>query len=117
MPGLFDGTSLERPVTCETCGKPHATCTCPRNAKGKVCLPKDQSPRVHRERLRGKWVTVITGLDPTATDLKALAKRLRSTCSAGGSASDECVEVQGDHRDRIVQILLEQGYAVKAAGG
>lgn len=117
MAGLFDGTALERPVTCEICGKSLAQCTCPRDEQGNVCLPKDQQVRIHREKRKGKWNTVITGLDPDANDLKALLKKLKNMCSAGGAIKDGHVEIQGDHRDRLVKLLVEQGYKAKAAGG
>ncbi len=117
MAGLFDGTSLERPVTCSVCEQSLADCTCPRGTDGNVCLPKDQQVRVHREKRKGKWNTVITGLDPKATDLNKLAKQFKNLCSAGGSAKDGHVEIQGDHRDRLVKLLKEQGYAAKASGG
>jgi len=117
MPGLFDGSKLEQPVTCPACGKASAACTCPRDAQGELCQPKDQDARVRREKRRGKWVTVVTGLDPAATDLKALAKQLKAKCSAGGSTTDDGIEVQGDHRDAIVTHLKSLGYPAKPAGG
>ena len=118
MSGLFDGTPLERPVTCATCLQPLKACRCPRNAAGDVLLPRDQAVRVRRERRRGgKTVTVITGLDPVAFDLKALLKELKSTCAAGGAVVDESVEIQGDHRERIVELMKARGFAAKAAGG
>jgi len=117
MAGLFDGTSLERPVTCHVCDKSLADCRCPRAADGEVCLPKDQQVRVHREKRKGKWNTVITGLDAAANDLNSIAKELKNICSAGGSAKDGHVEIQGDHRDRIVKLLAQKGYLVKASGG
>lgn len=115
--GLFDGTPLQQPVTCEHCGKSHAECDCPRGADGKVKLPRDQSPRVHRERRRGKWTTVITGLDGRATDLKKLLKELKGRFGAGGTTTDEGLELQGDHRDAVVAMLRERGYEAKASGG
>ncbi|MEM6259992.1 MAG: translation initiation factor [Planctomycetota bacterium] len=117
MPGLFDGTKLEQPVTCHTCDKTMADCDCPRDASGAVCLPKDQDARVRRERRRGKWVTVVTGLDPCASDLKQLAKALKAKCASGGSVTEDGLEVQGDHRDTIVAHLWTLGYPAKAAGG
>jgi len=117
MPGLFDGSQLERPVTCPACDRPVADCTCPRDAEGKLCRPADQDARVRREKRRGKWVTVVTGLDPQATDLKQLAKDLKAKCAAGGTATDDGIELQGDHRDRAVEMLKAMGYPARPAGG
>lgn len=117
MSGLFAGTPLERPVTCEHCGKSFGACTCPRGANGKILLPKDQPARVRREKRRGKFVTVVSGLDPHATDLGALVKVLKSKLATGGTAKDGELELQGDHRDTVVAFLKEKGYPAKAAGG
>jgi translation initiation factor 1 len=116
MPGLFAGTPLERPVTCELCGRVLAECHCPRSASGKVLRPEDQPARVQRERRAGgKNVTVISGLDPAiAPDI---LKQLKSTCAAGGGITDGKIEIQGDHRDKIVQFLRTLGYPAKPAGG
>lgn len=115
--GLFDGTSLERPVTCERCAKSLDDCACPRDAGGDVCTPKDQSPRVRREKRRGKWTTVVTELDPVATDLKALLKELRTGLGTGGGITEGELIIQGDHRDAVVEKLNAMGYKAKASGG
>jgi len=117
MAGLFDGTALEQPVTCESCRLPPADCGCPRDAAGRVCLPRDQPARVQREKRRGKWVTVVTGLDPAATDLPAMLKQVKKQCSAGGAVHADGFEVQGDHRDTLVGLLRGLGYPAKPAGG
>lgn len=121
MSGLFSGTPLERPVTCPHCGKSLDACACPRGRDGRVVLPGDQPVRVHREKRRGKWLTVITGLNAHATDCHALLKELKSTCAAGGTVGGDDeeprVEVQGDHRDRIVDLMRQRGFPAKAAGG
>jgi translation initiation factor 1 len=117
MSGLFAGTSLERPVSCERCGKTLLACVCPRGADGKVLLPKDQPARVRREKRRGKTVTVIAGLDPKATDLAGLLKSLKTTLGAGGTVADGEIEVQGDHREKVVAVLVKLGYPAKGAGG
>lgn len=115
--GLFDGTSLERPVTCERCDKPLAECSCPRDASGELKLPKDQAVRVMREKRRGKWQTVATGFDASASDLPALLKQFQRTLGVGGTTTKDGFELQGDQRDRVVEALKMQGYAAKAAGG
>lgn len=118
MGGLFAGTPLERPVTCEACERPVDQCACPRDGAGGVLMPKDQPARVSRERRAGnKTVTIITGLDPDASDLPGMLKKFKATCAAGGAVTGGRVELQGDHRDRIVGLLRELGYPAKASGG
>ncbi len=119
MSGLFDGTPLERPVTCAACEKPLADCNCPRNAAGEVVRPRDQQVRVRREkRGKGKTVTVVSGLDPVASDGKAILGRLKSVCAAGGKLGrDGEIEIQGDHRARVIEVLKEMGFPAKASGG
>jgi translation initiation factor 1 len=118
MSGLFDGTPLERPVTCANCELAMKDCTCPRDATGAVNLPRNQPARVRREKRKGgKVVTIITGLDPVATDLKALLKQLKNKCASGGTVGDATIELQGDHRDRLVIMLRGMGYPAKSAGG
>jgi len=113
MSGLFAGTPLERPVTCEVCLKPRAECACPRNAAGEVCRPKDQRAVVKLDKRKGgRVMTVIAGLDPVASDLSDLTKRLKSACAAGGGVTDDGAEVQGDHRERAAALLHELGYPV-----
>jgi translation initiation factor 1 len=123
MSGLFAGTPLERPVTCERCGKSHAACACPRDRKtGKVLNPRDQPVRVRREKRGGKVVTVIAGFAPRSDrtdDLPALLKELRTKLGAGGSVDQKAgvIEVQGDHRDKLLAHMIALGYPAKAAGG
>ncbi len=119
MSGLFAGTPLERPVTCEFCGKPLADCICPRDAEGNVLPPSRQTAVIRIEkRRRGKTVTTVSGLDPVASDLPAILKQLKSTCAAGGTVSHtgDMVEIQGDHRERIAAMLTEMGYKTRVIG-
>jgi translation initiation factor 1 len=118
MSGLFDGTPLERPVTCEACEQPLDQCACPRGANGEVMLPRGQPARVGREkRCKGKTVTVITGLDPVASDLRAILGQLKSACAAGGTIREDRIEIQGDHREQALSILRSLGYPARLSGG
>ncbi len=118
MAGLFDGTPLERPVTCERCGREVKACDCPPVAKkAKASVASEQRPRVRREKRRGKWNTVVGGLTGETADLKALLKTLQAGLGAGGGVSDGELVIQGDHRDKVVAKLIELGYQAKAAGG
>jgi translation initiation factor 1 len=115
---LFDGTPLERPVTCEVCEKPLDQCACPRNASGALLFPRDQPTCVGLEkRSKGKVVTVVTGLDPVASDLRAILGQLKSACGAGGTVSQGGIEVQGDQRERVSSLLRDLGYPVRLTGG
>jgi translation initiation factor 1 len=65
----------------------------------------------------GKGVSVISGLPLAASDLEALATRLKRLCGAGGAVRDGTIEIQGEHRDRLVAQLREMGYDAKRSGG
>ena len=65
----------------------------------------------------GKTVTVVTGISLPDKDLEALGKQLKASCGSGGTVKDGVIEVQGDHVDRVVALLVAQGYKAKRAGG
>ncbi len=65
----------------------------------------------------GKGVSVIRGLPLERQALEELATRLKRLCGAGGAVRDGAIEIQGEHRDRLVAELLKLGYAAKRAGG
>ena len=65
----------------------------------------------------GKGVTVISGLTLDAAQLEELAARLKRLCGAGGAVKNGRIEIQGEHRDRLVAELCRQGIAAKRAGG
>lgn len=66
---------------------------------------------------KGKGVSVVTGLDLDDTALKLLAADLKKKCGCGGSVKDGDIEIQGDVRDKLKQLLEGNGYKVKLAGG
>ena len=65
----------------------------------------------------GKGVSVITGLPLNEAQLEELATKLKKACGAGGAARDGRIEIQGDHRDRLVAELVKLGYDAKRSGG
>ncbi len=75
--------------------------------------------RVRRETQGrgGKTVTTIRGISTSEAELTALAGELKRLCGSGGSVKDWVIEIQGDHRDRVVAALQERGHTVKLAGG
>ena len=78
--------------------------------------PKDGVARVFREKggRGGKTVTVVRGLD---ADLNAVAGDLKRHCGTGGTVKGGAIELQGDHREKVVARLRSAGYAAKVAGG
>ncbi len=80
--------------------------------------PKDQQLRVWLQRLGGgRMVTVVRGFVGKKSDMKALGKLLKLSCSSGGTVKDAEILVQGDHREKVVNILKTKGYNAKASGG
>lgn len=81
--------------------------------------PSQQKLRVllDKKSRAGKQVTLIEGFVGTEDDLKELGKMLKNKCGVGGSAKDGEILIQGDHRDKVVQVLAQSGYPAKKAGG
>jgi len=65
----------------------------------------------------GKGVTVITGLPLDTAALETLATQLKRSCGAGGAVRGDRIEIQGEHRDRLVAELVRLGYDARRAGG
>jgi translation initiation factor 1 len=66
---------------------------------------------------RGKGVTTISGVPVDDAGLKQLAGRLKKRCGVGGSVKDGVIEIQGDHREIVVELLRQEGYSPVLAGG
>ena len=99
---------------CPGCRRPIAECVC----QDKRPAPaSDGVVRVFRESRHGKSVTVIKGLALPPVELAQLGKQLRVSCGSGGTVKDGVIEVQGDHRDRLIDALIQQGWKAKRAGG
>ncbi len=80
--------------------------------------PSQQNLRVWLDRLKGgRTATVVRGFVGSQQALAELGKELKTRCGVGGTAKDGEIIVQGDHRDRIVELLTRAGYRCKRAGG
>ena len=80
-------------------------------AGGRVKVRRETAGR------KGKGVTTITGVPVSDEELKALTTKLKKRCGVGGSAKGGVIELQGDHRDTVVEVLKAEGYDVVLAGG
>lgn len=69
------------------------------------------------EKRKGKPITIIEGYNGATEDFKLLAKQIKTQLSVGGSFKDEKIIIQGDYRDKIMQILKDKGFKVKRVGG
>ena len=81
--------------------------------------PQQQNVRVQASRAgrKGKTVTTITGFQTSEETLNQLLKTLKTQCGSGGTLKENVLEIQGDHRPKILQILTQLGYKAKISGG
>jgi translation initiation factor 1 len=101
---------------CPNCRRAIRDCVCPKGAPGAA---KPAAVRVARETKgrAGRGVTTITGLPLSASDVEALAAKLKKRCGSGGTVRAGVIEIQGDHRDSIVAELIKLGWQAKRSGG
>lgn len=92
--------------TCPKCGLVKELCTCETIAK------ESQRIKVHLEKKKfGKVYTVIKGIDDKEIDIKQLAKRLKTELACGGTTKEGKIDLQGNHIQRVKQLLIRLGFA------
>ena len=81
--------------------------------------PEDQLlyVSIDRKKRAGKEVTLVEGFVGEKDDLKALEKKLKSTCGVGGTSKDGQILIQGNFRDKVASVLEKDGYKVRKKGG
>jgi translation initiation factor 1 len=107
--------STDRGRICPNCGWPEQDCKCSSQRAPSEAIPKRIVAKLRMEKTGrgGKTVTVVDGLPNNAAFLKDLCSELKRACGTGGAVADGAVELQGDLRDRIRDVLTKKGFAVK----
>lgn len=108
--------STEHGRVCPACSKAVAGCIC---SKKKSVTAGDGIVRIGRETKgrKGKGVTTISGVPLDPSGLLVLGKELKKRCGSGGTVKEGIIEIQGDHRDILLEELQKRGYRVKRCGG
>lgn len=93
------------PEICPVCGLPKSICVC------QTISREQQRIKVKLEtRKWGRPVTIIEGLDGDKNELEQLARKLKSMCASGGTVKNGVILLQGDHRDKVKEVLLSMGH-------
>jgi len=106
--------STDQGRLCPSCEQPISGCQCKNEqivGDGKVLISLQTKGR------KGKGVTVITGLPITEDELKILGKKLKTQCGTGGAVKDGQIEIQGDSRQKVKELLEKSGFSSKFTGG
>ena len=98
---------------CPQCGWPQPDCRCSRAAEEAVPAKPVARLRLEKVGRGGKSVTVVDGLPRNTAFVADLARALKSALGTGGTAKEGCVEIQGDHRERLRELLRQRGFLVK----
>jgi translation initiation factor 1 len=100
---------------CPACGWPQRDCRCSRGPVAKDPVPSRIVAKLRTEKKGrgGKTVTVVYGLPQNAEFLKELSQELKRACGTGGTIVEGGVELQGDLRERVRDVLVKRGYGVK----
>ena len=101
--------------TCAGCGWPQRDCKCSGKRAANAPVPTRVVAKLRMEKKGrgGKTVTVVYGLPRNEAFLKDLCGELKRACGTGGTVIDDGVEVQGELRDRVRDVLVKKGYVVK----
>ena len=92
-------------MVCSKCGLPEELCVCETMAKEAQKIKISVIPTRFR-----KHMTVVRGIDASKIDVRELMKKLKSKLACGGTWKDDAIELQGDHRGRVRELLIKEGF-------
>jgi translation initiation factor 1 len=98
---------------CAGCGWPARDCKCSKTADQPVPARIVAKLRMEKKGRGGKTVSVVDGLPRNGAFLKDLCQELKRACGTGGAVADGAIELQGDLRERVREVLLKKGLVVK----
>lgn len=94
---------------CPVCGLPEELCMCE-----EIAREQQQIKISTMKRRYGKIVTIIEGIDSSDIDLDDLARKLKTRCASGGTVKDGRIELQGEHKKKVKEVLNEMGFLVES---
>ena len=95
---------------CDTCGLPDELCVCEEIAR------ESQEIKISSDKRRyGKVMTIVEGINPQDIDLDKLVKELKSKCACGGTLKEGRIELQGEHRHKVADVLKGMGFPAEVA--
>jgi len=93
---------------CQVCGLPKELCACENIAREQQLIVISSAKRRY-----GKLVTIVEGIDANDIDINELARTLKTKCASGGTVKEGRIELQGEHRKKVEQVLKDIGFQVE----
>jgi translation initiation factor 1 len=91
---------------CSVCGLPKELCVCSAISKESQKIVV----RAVRGKFQGSYNTLIEGMDAKSQDIRALVRQLKQKLACGGTFKDNIIELQGDHRKKVKELLIKLGF-------
>ena len=105
--------STDRGRICPGCGSPVLECMCSKTAEQPIPVRIVAKLRMEKKGRGGKTVTVVDGLPRHGAFLKVLCQELKRACGTGGAVVEGTIELQGDLRPRVREVLVKKGLVVR----
>jgi translation initiation factor 1 len=93
---------------CQVCGLPKELCACENIAREQQLIVISSQKRRY-----GKLVTIVEGIDANDINIDELARTLKTKCASGGTVKDGRIELQGEHRKKVEQVMKDMGFQVE----